>query len=229
MPDAARIVIVEDEPEMAALLVQAFSESGYNCVSASNGVEGLALSRNADLMLVDVMMPTLNGFMMVEELRREGSRVPVLYLSAKDQTKDIVRGFESGGDDYLVKPFKLEELLARVKAILRRSRDLAQILVWGDIRLDVAARTVSRDGHELFLSGTEFQLLELFLRSPGEILSKKVLLRKIWADEGYRDDNIVELYINYLRRKTEAHSGSRVIQTLRGKGYVLALAVEDES
>lgn len=216
-----RIVVVEDEREMAQLLVQALTESGFQCVSAFNGAEGLKVARNADLLLVDVMMPLMDGFTMVETLRKEGVRTPVIYLTAKDQTRDIVRGLEVGGDDYLIKPFKLEELIARIKAALRRSRDTSQVLQWHDLKLDTNSRNAFRGEHELFLSGTEFMLLELFLRQPEEVLSKRVILQKVWADDGYRDENIVELYINYLRKKTEARNCTRVIHTVRGKGYVL--------
>ncbi|MBS1704030.1 MAG: response regulator transcription factor [Armatimonadetes bacterium] len=218
----ALIAVVEDEPEMGNLLTQVLSESGYRCASATNGTEGLALSREVDLMLVDVMMPAMNGFAMVEEMRRQGVKTPVIYLSAKDKTKDVVRGLEAGGDDYLIKPFKLEELLARIKAALRRSRDTATELVWGDFRLDTSARKATRGSRDLHFSATEFQLLEAFLRCPDEVLSKRILLQKVWGDDGYRDDNIVELYVNYVRKKTEAYGGTRIIHTVRGKGYILA-------
>ena len=135
-----RIVIVEDEQEMAEVLVQALTEAGFECESAPNGKDGLMLGRKADLLLVDIMMPLMDGFTMVETLRREGIDTPVVYLTAKDQTRDIVRGFEIGGDDYIIKPFKLEELIARVKAALRRSRDASHVRCWQEIKLDMHSR-----------------------------------------------------------------------------------------
>lgn len=220
----SHILIVEDEQELAELLVQALSEVGYACDAAPNGAVGLKKAAGSDLLLVDVMMPVMNGFVMVEKLREKGLRMPVIYLTAKDTTKDIVRGLEVGADDYLIKPFKLDELIARVRAVLRRSRDLSQLLRWQDLKMDCAKRAVWRGETELFLSATEFALLELFMRRPETVLSKSLLLEEVWNDEGYRDENIVETYVTYLRRKTESFGGSRVIQTVRGRGYVLALA-----
>ena len=220
----SRILVVEDEPEMARLLVLALTESGYTCESAPDGEQGLRASSRADLILADVMMPVMNGFAMVKELRARGCPTPVIFLTAKDQTRDVVEGLHTGGDDYLVKPFKLEELLARVNAALRRARDTSATLAWHDLELNRLKRSASRGGREIQLSSTEFALLELLMRREGTVLSKAAILRDVWRDDGYRDENIVELYVNYLRKKVEAHGGSRVIQTVRGHGYVLALA-----
>ena len=225
---APKILIVEDEPEMAKLLVQALTESGFQCSSAPNGRVGLEHSQDADLLLVDVMMPAMNGFDMVKALRKQGSRAPIIYVTAKDQTKDIVHGLEIGGDDYLVKPFKLEELIARIRAAIRRSKDSNQLLEWNEFRVNCIERTAFRGDHEMFFSATELKLFELFMRRPGMIVSKSVILREVWSDEGYRDENIVELYVNYLRKKTESFGGARVIHTVRGQGYLLG-APDDES
>ena len=218
--ESNRILIVEDDPEMGELLSQALSENGFRCLWASNGVEGLAQYGEADLLLVDIMMPVMNGLSMVQIIRSQGSLVPVIFLTAKDQTNDVVNGLEVGGDDYLAKPFKLDELIARVRATLRRSKSASQIIDYQGFRLDCLKRIASRDGHQLFLSSTEFLLLELFLKRADEILSKRLILKEVWFDDGYRDENIVELYVNYLRKKTETFGGLRVIQTVRGKGYV---------
>ncbi len=209
---------------MAELLFQALTEIGYTCEVAPNGVAGLKRAPEFDLLLVDVMMPMMNGFAMVKAVREQGLRMPIIYLTARDTTKDLVRGLEVGGDDYLVKPFKLEVLIARVRAALRRGRDVTQVLTWNDLTLDCTNRTAHRAAKELFLSATEFSLLELFMRRPETVLSKSVILEAVWHDEGYRGENIVEVYVNYLRKKTEVQGTSRVIHTVRGRGYVLALA-----
>ncbi len=218
----SRILIVEDEPNIASLLAQALTESGYDCATASNGAEGLHLAKDFDIVVADVMMPILNGIDMVHAMRARGVTAPVLFLTARDSTPDIVRGFDVGGDDYLVKPFKLEELLARISALLRRSNQAASRVRWLDLELDRAKSTASRAGHALFFSRTEYALLEILISQPGHIFSKSSLLVSVWDDDGYRADNIVELYINYLRKKTERFDMSRVIHTVRGKGYVLA-------
>jgi DNA-binding response OmpR family regulator len=217
-----QILIVEDEHEMAELLSQILTESGYKCVRASTGAEGLAKASKADLILADVMMPIMSGFDMVTQLRAQGSRVPIIFLTAKDGTKDLVHGLEMGGDDYLVKPFKLEELLARIKTNLRRARDTSNLLKWNDFTLDCSKRTAFRGETELFLSPTQFSLLEAFLRRPDVVVSKNQLLEWVWADDGYRRENIVETYVNYVRTKTEIRGAPRVIHTVRRKGYVLS-------
>jgi len=219
----ARILIVEDEEEMAEILRQALTDEGYCCTIASNGKIGLTKGLDCDLALVDVMMPVMTGFVMVQRMREQGLQIPVIYLTAKDATRDLVYGLEGGGDDYLIKPFALDELLARIKAQLRRARLSTHVLQWEDVTIDCLKRTAFLGHHELFLSGTEFSLLEFFLRHPDEILSKASILKHVWHDEGYRDDNIVETYVAYLRRKIERHGKKRIIHTVRGRGYVLAM------
>ena len=217
-----RILVVEDEPGISSALKQALTESGYVCSVAQNGREGLSMAEGAELLVVDVMMPVMDGFAMVKELRSQGCRVPVIFLTARDRTADLVHGLDMGADDYLVKPFKLDELLARVRAVLRRARDARPILQWHDITVDRSSRRVFRNGTELFLSATEFSLLEMLVRNYEVVLSKDQILREVWHDEGYRNENIVELYINYLRRKSETNGLPRVIHTVRRKGYILA-------
>ena len=207
---------------MGELLSQSLTESGYSCLLASNGNAGLDKVKDADLILADVMMPVMNGYEMVQILRSQGNRIPVIFLTAKDQTRDLVQGLEVGADDFIVKPFKFEELLARVKAMLRRARETSLVVTWDDYRMDCSKRTLFRGSQEIFLSPTEFSLFELFLRRPDVILSKMLILEELWADDGYRRENIVETYVNYLRAKTEMNGYPRVIQTVRGRGYVLA-------
>jgi DNA-binding response OmpR family regulator len=221
-----RILIVDDEPELLDTLRQAFSELGYSCLTADNGETATKLAWEADLVILDIMMPKMNGFTAVRELRDAGYRRPIIFLTAKDGTADLVRGLDSGADDYVVKPFRLEELFARVRSASRRQKEVADVIEWEGIRLDARSRTVHRGTWEVFLSATEFDLLSLFLRNPGAILSKPRILEEVWKDDGFRDENIVETYITYLRRKLEVKGLPRVIHTIRGRGYVLSLIGE---
>ena len=220
-----RVLIVEDDAEMAGLLLTALEEEGLSCKTAPNGSVGLSLAPEFDLVIVDAMMPVMNGFTMVEKLRASGHVMPAIFLTARDTTQDIVRGLNSGADDYLVKPFKLEELLARIRSALRRGRYDSPKLEWGALSMDCKKRKAFIAKRELFLSPTEFALLELFVRRAGIVLSKSIILEEIWSAEGFRDENIVELYVNYVRRKTELGGEPRILQTVRRRGYVLATDV----
>lgn len=208
---------------MASLLHRGLTEEGFECLVAHDGISGLRLAPKCDLLIVDVMMPRLNGFELVKNLRREGLEVPSIFLSAKDTTADIVHGLDVGGDDYLVKPFKFEELLARIRVAFRKGRKTSTTVNWETFVLDSLARRVQRGPNELFLSATEFMLLEFFLRSPDTVISKRQILQSVWQDEFYRDENIVEVYVSTLRKKTEARGLCRVIHTVRGEGYVLSI------
>jgi DNA-binding response OmpR family regulator len=216
-----RVLVVEDEHAMADLLEKALTESGFEVTVARNGREGIEKSEAQDVLVVDVMMPVLNGYDMVRKLREKNLMTPALFLTARGATEDLVAGFEAGGDDYLVKPFKLAELLARLRSLIRRSRAGKDELACGDIWLDRRGRQARRGDRWLYLSNTELALLELFMLHQSEILSKAFIFSHIWHEGFYRDDNLVEVYINYLRVKLEAQGGSRVIRTVRGKGYVL--------
>ena len=218
-----RILIVDDEPEMVKTLTQALTEQGYECVSAPDGRAAMNCLSDVDLVVTDIMMPVMNGFSFVKKLRETDPKMPVIFVSAKDATSDVVGGFDLGADDYVVKPFKLEELLARIRAALRRGRDSADLLHWQDVRLDCRRRTAHRGNWEIFLSPTEFALLEFLLRNPGAVQSKSQMLEEVWHDEGFRDENIVETYVTYLRRKTEIMEMRRIIHTVRGRGYVLSV------
>ena len=216
-----RVLVVEDEREMAELLEQAFRESGFDVIVAANGRDGLRLAPERDVLVVDVMMPVMGGFEMVRALRAAANRVPVLFLTAKDAVSDRVEGLEIGGDDYLLKPFALEELLARVRALLRRAREGHDVLEYADLWLDRRERKARRGADWLFLSNTEFAVLESFLLAPETPLAKSTLLRDVWHDDAMRDDNIVEVYVSYLRNKTETMGKPRLLHTVRGVGYVL--------
>ncbi len=216
-----RVLVVEDEEEMAGLLEQALRESDFEVSLASNGREGLRLAASQDVLVVDVMMPFMNGFEMVRQLRSSGVRVPALFLTARDAVADRVRGLEIGGDDYLLKPFALDELIARIRALVRRARESHDVLEYADLWLDRRDRKVRRGEEWLFLSNTEFAVLEAFMLSPEIPLSKASLLRDVWHEGSGRDDNIVEVYVGYLRQKTEFMGRPRLLHTVRGTGYVL--------
>ena len=217
-----RILIVEDDQEMADLLACALREEGFRCETAANGQIGLSLAPHNDLLIVDAMMPVMNGFAMVQRIRELGYLMPAMFLTARDSTKDVVHGLNCGADDYIVKPFKLEELIARIHAALRRSKIGLPRVIWNDLIVDCGTRTAFLGKREIFLSPTEFSLLELFARRPGVVLSKEAILDEVWHANGSRDENIVELYVNYLRRKTEVGGRERILHTVRKKGYVLA-------
>jgi two-component system copper resistance phosphate regulon response regulator CusR len=225
---ARRILVVEDEPAMSRLLDQALTESGFTVTVADNGREGLALAADHDLLVVDVMMPQLNGFEMVRQMRSAGNRVPVLFLTAKDGPGDRVKGLDLGGDDYLVKPFRLDELLARIRALLRRTIEHQDLLRCDNLEIDVHARKARRGDHWLYLSNTEFALLQLLMTRQGETVSKETIYRELWNDDTPRDPNLVQVYINHLRSKLETMSMRRLIFTVHGRGYVLE-AREEQS
>ena len=219
MPPA--VLIVEDEPAMARVLAQAFEESGMAVAVAPDGVAGLRMAPRRDLLVVDVMMPAMNGFEMVRRLRAAGHRMPVLFLTARDGIDDLCKGLRLGGDDYLTKPFRLAELFARTDALLRRARESQDLLEHAYLRIDRRARKATRGGDPLGLSNTEFALLERLMLTPGEAVTKAAILREVWNEEGERDPNIVEAFVRNLRHKMEAGGRARLLHTLRGQGYVL--------
>jgi DNA-binding response OmpR family regulator len=216
-----RVLIVEDELKMANLLEQALLESGFEVSVATDGMQGLEKAKGHDLLVVDVMMPKLDGFEMVKRIRDQGNNVPVLFLTARDRVSDRVTGLDIGGDDYLPKPFKLDELLARVRALLRRTVHTRDVLEYDDLWLDRRSRKVRRGERWLYLSNTEFALLEALMSNAGRPVSKQILLRDVWDEADEREENLVEVHIHMLRNKLEVMGMPRVIQTVRGKGYVL--------
>jgi len=218
----SRILLVEDEPEMGAVLTQALSELGFEVCLATDGVDGFAKVDTCDLMIVDVMLPKGDGFELVRRIRSHGHRIPILFLTARDAVKDRVQGFEVGGDDYLLKPFALEELVARIRSLLRRDQERRDTLEIGDLMIDRGERKVRRGTDWIYLSNTEYAILELLARTPGVSVSKPAILRHVWhEDAGIRDENIVEVYIGQLRHKLEVNGRGRLIHTVRGAGYVL--------
>jgi two-component system OmpR family response regulator len=219
-----RMLVVEDEIRMARLLKRALEEEGHAVDIAANGVDGLWLAtENAyGAIVLDVMLPDFDGFDVCHQLRKKDVWAPVIMLTARDSVGDRVRGLDAGADDYLVKPFSLAELAARLRALARRDdRSRPVVLTAGDLKLDPAAKRAWRGETELRLSPKEFSLLELFLRHPGDVLSRSRIIEAVWDFAYDGGSNVVDQYINYLRRKIDAPFGRHDIETVRGIGYRL--------
>ncbi len=217
-----RILVIDDDSAVTSLLKRGLSYEGFAVSTAKSGAEGLAIAREhpSDLVILDVMMPGLNGFEVLQRLRAADERLPVLMLTAKDAPTDQVHGLESGADDYVIKPFSFQVLLARVRSLLRRQHvDHPPILGFADLSLDTGSHIVCRGQREVALTSLEFKLLQEFLMHPRQVLSKDVLLERIW-DYDF-DANVVEVYVKQLRQKLEAGGEPRLIQTIRNVGYVL--------
>jgi two-component system, OmpR family, response regulator MprA len=220
-----RILVVDDEPAVRESLRRALSLEGYDVELAADGAEALdavASQTGPDAILLDVLMPRVDGLEVARRLRAKGVRTPILMLTARDEVQDRVAGLDAGADDYVVKPFALEELLARVRALLRRTdAGSGDLLRYADLELDPRSRDVRRGGEPLELTRTEFSLLELFMLNPRQVLTRSVIFERVWGyDFGY-GSNSLDVYIGYLRRKTEAGGRPRLIQTVRGVGYAL--------
>ncbi|HEX7305715.1 response regulator transcription factor [Lentzea sp.] len=216
-----RLLVVDDDPDVRDSLRRSLEFEGYEVTTAADGAEALTRLTGADLAILDLMMPVLDGSEACRRLRAAGERLPVLMLTARDALGDRVTGLDAGADDYLVKPFALEELLARVRALLKqnRNRPVPRLLEFADLRMDPDAREVVRDGERLDLTPTEFDLLAVFLGDPDRLLTKNHLKHAVWGkDPG---TNLLEVYIGYLRRKTEAGGRSRLLHTVRGMGFIL--------
>jgi two-component system response regulator MprA len=221
-----RILVVDDDAAVRESLGRALRLEGYDVELASDGLEALERLQGSgddpDLVVLDVLMPNIDGLEVCRRLRRMGSRLPVLMLTARDEVTDRVAGLDAGADDYVVKPFALAELLARVRALLRRSADEAvDVLRFGDLELDPATREVRRDGDPIELTRTEFALLELFLLNPRQVLTRSIIFERVWGYDFGFGSNSLDVYIGYLRRKTEAGGKPRLIHTVRGVGYAL--------
>jgi two-component system, OmpR family, response regulator len=224
----ARLLVVEDEPNILELLAASLRYAGFEVITAAAGTEAVqAASRHRpDLIVLDVMLPDMDGFDVVRRLRGGGTRIPVVFLTARDAMEDKVRGLTLGGDDYVTKPFSLEEVIARIRAVLRRTRgDAAEPtprLKFADLELDEDSHEVWRAGSPVQLSPTEFKLLRYFMGNANRVLSKMQILDHVWDYDFRGDTGIVESYVSVLRRKVD-NSGPRLIHTLRGVGYVLRL------
>ena len=221
-----RILVVDDDAAVRESLRRALQLEGYDVELAADGAEALDRLKldaaGADALVLDVSMPRLDGLEVCRRLRRSGSTVPVLMLTARDEVADRVAGLDAGADDYVVKPFALEELLARLRALLRRSSGSpADVLRFADLELDPGTRIVTRGGDPIELTRTEFSLLELFMLNPRQVLTRSVIFERVWGYDFGFGSNSLDVYVGYLRRKTEQGGKPRLIQTVRGVGYAL--------
>ena len=220
-----KILIVEDEPKAGDYLRQGLREAGYVVDLVDNGVDGLhqGLEGDHDLLILDVMLPGMNGWDILKRLRSEGRTMPVLFLTARDQVEDRVKGLELGADDYLVKPFSFAELLARVRIILRRGRgnQEATTIQVADLELDLLRRRVTRAGKRIDLTAKEFGLLELLMRRQGEVLPRSLIASQVWDMNFDSDTNVIDVAVRRLRAKVDDGFEPRLIHTVRGMGYVL--------
>jgi two-component system, OmpR family, response regulator MprA len=221
--NSVRVLVVEDDSAVRNSLVTALGRDGYDVRAADGGTPALveASTGGVDAIVLDVAMPEPNGLEVCRQLRSRGDRTPILMLTARDLVDDRVAGLDAGADDYLVKPFALAELRARLRALLRRSGGSTDQLTYGDLMLDLEAARATRGGRELSLTRTEYLLLELFMRNPGRVLSQQKIFLAVWGyDFGQRSNNLW-VYMSYLRSKLEANGEPRLLQTVRGLGYVL--------
>lgn len=222
-----KILLVEDELKTGDYLKQGLTEAGYTTDWVTDGLSGKqqALLDQYDLIVLDVMLPGLDGWSVLSAIRQAGHTMPILFLSAKDQVEDRVKGLELGADDYLVKPFAFAELLARIKSLLRRgSHREDDVIRVADLELDLRRRKAIRAGQRIELTAKEFALLELFMRRHGEILPRSLIASQVWDMNFDSDTNVVEVAIKRLRSKVDHHFSTRLIQTVRGMGYVLEVA-----
>ncbi|MEU8525702.1 MULTISPECIES: response regulator transcription factor [Streptomyces] len=226
-----RILIVDDEPAVREALRRSLAFEGYGTEEAVDGLDALAKieSYAPDLVVLDVQMPRMDGLTAARRIRASGATLPILMLTARDTVGDRVTGLDAGADDYLVKPFELDELFARIRALLRRSSYVrataaqpeGHVLSLADLRMDLATREVTRGGRPVELTRTEFTLLEMFLAHPRQVLTREQILKAVWGFDFEPSSNSLDVYVMYLRRKTEAGGEPRLVHTVRGVGYVL--------
>lgn len=219
-----KILVVEDEKKVAGFIKRGLEEDSYQVVVTHDGVDGLKLALEEDysLVILDVMLPKKDGLTVIKELRAAGRLVPVLMLTARDTTEDIVSGLDAGSDDYLTKPFAFAELLARVRALLRRGeQDRGAEILFADLRLDPVAHKVWRGGTEIDLTAKEYGLLEYMMRNPETVLSRAMIAEHVWDYAFDSFTNIIDVYVNYLRKKVDKDYPSKLIHTVRGQGYIL--------
>ena len=219
-----RILVVEDEKKVASFIKKGLEEEHYAVDIAYDGEEGLAMARinEYDLILLDIMLPRLDGMEVLRQIRRNGSNVPILMLTARDSVEDIVSGLDGGSDDYLTKPFSFAELVARVRALLRRkAREKTDILKIGDLSLSTSTHRVKRGEREIELTPKEYALLEYFMRNPNRILTRTLITEHVWDYHFDPETNVIDVYVNYLRKKIDQGFEKKLIHTIRGSGYMI--------
>lgn len=219
-----RILLVEDEKDLAAIIKQGFTEQGYVVDVAHDGEEGLYMAENfpVDAIVLDIMLPVMDGLEVLKRLRKKGSTTPVILLTARDALLDKIKGLDTGADDYLTKPFIFDELLARIRSLLRRKTEVKQAIIKiGDLEINTASHEVSRSGKPITLSAREYALLEFMAYKKGEVLSRTDIVEHIYHEETDMDSNVVDVYINYLRNKIDKDFKKKLIHTVRGAGYML--------
>ena len=220
----SHILVVEDEVKLAQFIKLELEYEGYEVTVVNDGLGGLATAREMtpDLILLDWMLPGISGLEICRRLRQTGDKVPIILLTAKDEVSDRVAGLDAGADDYIIKPFSIEELLARIRANLRRNQEEdSSSLQFADLRLDRSSREVYRSNRLIELTAKEFDLLEYLISHPRQVLTRDQILERVWGYDFMGDSNIIEVYVRYLRLKLEANQEPRLIQTVRGVGYVL--------
>ncbi len=227
----AQILVVDDDVRITQTWRRALAYEGYGVDVAHTGQEALqkALERPPDLYILDLALPGLTGFEVCERLRNSGDQTPILMVTAKDAVDDRVKGLDTGADDYLVKPAQLAELLARVRALLRRrSPEQYEVLRMADLELDTGTRVAHRGQREIELSTTEYDLLQLFMRRPRQVLTRDIIMERVWGYDFGGASNVLEVYVGYLRVKLEANGESRLLHTVRGAGYVMREKSEND-
>jgi heavy metal response regulator len=226
-----RILVIEDEKKVASFIKRGLEEAGYSVDIAADGEEGLYLAEidDYDLMILDLILPRKSGLEVCKELREQRISIPILILSARDSVEDKVAGLDMGADDYLTKPFAFSELLARVRALLRRGETMTPVkLQVADLVMDTVTHEVTRSGKEIKLTGKEYSLLEYFMMNPGKVLTRTMLSEHVWDYTFDTFSNVIDVYINYLRNKVDRDFKPRLIHTVRGVGYVMKTPKEEE-
>lgn len=219
-----RILVAEDEKELLNIILKKLKEEGYGADGCDNGKDAAyyLLHTGYDLAILDIMMPGKDGITVLKEIRERKLTLPVLFLTARDAVEDRVKGLDSGADDYLTKPFSFEELMARIRMLLRRnSEDKSDILITGDLKLELSAHRVFRGDREIFLSAREFAVLECLMRNKGMVLSRNQLESHVWDYNFEGGSNIIDVYIRYLRKKIDQNEENKLIHTVRGVGYMI--------
>lgn len=220
----AKIIVIDDDTKITSMIRRGLTFEGYDVIVANNGREGLMmiLDQSPDLVILDVMMPGIDGLEVCRRLRKDGN-IPILMVTGRDSVADRVEGLETGADDYLIKPFAFEELVARIKALLRRTDNIntGDYIHFADLTLDLASRSAERNRRSIELSTTEFNLLELFMQNPKRVLPRELIMEKVWGYNFQGESNVLEVYVGYLRHKLELNKEKRLIHTVRGSGYVM--------